>query len=98
VAIIGGGFSGSLLALHLLQSDRNLHIHLIEKGPWFARGAAYSTSQPLHLLNVRAANMSAYPDRPSHFQDWLADRNGGASDPFAFAPRWVYGDYLERRA
>ena len=96
VAIIGGGFSGALLALHLLRSrTEGLSIHLIEKGQAFARGVAYSTRRPDHLLNVRAGNMSAYPDRPAHFQDWLALQTGKAADPFSFAPRWVYGDYLQ---
>jgi uncharacterized NAD(P)/FAD-binding protein YdhS len=96
VAIVGGGFSGALLALHLLRSRTDgLHVYLIEKGQAFGRGVAYSTRRPDHLLNVRAGNMSAYPDRPSHFQDWLAVQTGQPADPFSFAPRWVYGDYLQ---
>ena len=96
VAIVGGGFSGALLALHLLRSRTDgLHIYLIEKGQAFARGVAFSTRRPGHLLNVRAGNMSAYPDRPTHFQDWLAVQTGQPADPFSFAPRWVYGDYLQ---
>ena len=96
IVIVGGGFSGSLLALHLLGGRRPpAHIHLVERGPAFGRGLAYSTRLPEHLLNVRAGNMSAYPDRPTHFQDWLAEATGRPSDPFSFAPRWVYGDYLQ---
>jgi uncharacterized NAD(P)/FAD-binding protein YdhS len=96
VVIIGGGFSGSLLALHLLRGGHDgLHVFLVEKGPAFGRGTAYSTPEPDHLLNVRAGNMSAYPDQPTHFQDWLANRTGAAPDPFSFAPRWLYGDYLQ---
>ena len=48
--------------------------------PAFARGAAYATPIPLHLLNVRAANMSAYPDRPTHFLEWLQRLVGQSSD------------------
>ena len=96
IVIVGGGFSGSLLALHLVSRRRPpAHIHLIERGAAFGRGLAYSTRLPEHLLNVRAGNMSAYPDRPTHFQDWLAEVRGRPSDPFSFAPRWVYGDYLQ---
>jgi uncharacterized NAD(P)/FAD-binding protein YdhS len=96
VVIVGGGFSGALLALHLLRSRIDgLHVHLVEKGQAFGRGVAYSTRRPDHLLNVRAGNMSAYPDRPTHFQDWLALQTGQPADPFSFAPRWVYGDYLQ---
>jgi len=96
IVIVGGGFSGSLLALHLLGVLREAaNIHLIERGPAFGRGLAFSTRLPEHVLNVRAGNMSAYPDRPTHFQDWLAQTAGKPSDPFSFAPRWVYGDYLQ---
>jgi len=96
VAVVGGGFSGALLALHLLRSRSDgLHVYLIEKGQAFARGVAFSTRRPDHLLNVRAGNMSAYPDQPTHFQDWLAIQTGEPADPFSFAPRWVYGDYLQ---
>jgi uncharacterized NAD(P)/FAD-binding protein YdhS len=96
IVIVGGGFSGTLLALHLIGELRDAaNIHLVERGPAFGRGLAFSTRLPEHLLNVRAGNMSAHPDRPTHFQDWLADTTGKASDPFSFAPRWVYGDYLQ---
>ncbi|MBV9508750.1 MAG: FAD/NAD(P)-binding protein [Caulobacteraceae bacterium] len=95
VVIVGGGFSGSLLALHLLRTNGGPRVFLVEKGPAFGRGAAFSTRQLGHLLNVRAGNMSAYPDQPDHFQAWLAERTGQSADAFAFAPRWVYGDYLQ---
>jgi uncharacterized NAD(P)/FAD-binding protein YdhS len=96
VAIVGGGFSGCLLALNLLRSRaEGLHVYLIEKDQAFGRGVAFSTHRPDHLLNVRAGNMSAYLDRPTHFQDWLAVQTGQPADPFSFAPRWVYGDYLQ---
>jgi uncharacterized NAD(P)/FAD-binding protein YdhS len=99
IAIVGGGFSGSLLAAHLLGGEAGgPQIHLIEKGPAFGPGAAYSTDQPDHLLNVRAGNMSAYPDRPRDFLDWLdAHVPGAPHDPFSFAPRSVYGAYLQDR-
>jgi uncharacterized NAD(P)/FAD-binding protein YdhS len=64
---------------------------LIERSAHIARGVAYSAPDPALLLNVRAANMSALPDRPDHFIDWLAQR-GVASD--GFAPRALYGEYL----
>jgi uncharacterized NAD(P)/FAD-binding protein YdhS len=62
------------------------------------RGLAYATDDPRHLLNVRVANMSAYPDEPGHLLDWLR-RTGPAfgvfaPDPFGFIPRGVYGAYI----
>ena len=71
VAVIGAGFSGTMVAIHLatlLPPDQKLI--LCERAK-FARGAAYATPNAHHMLNVRAANMSAFPTRPGHFQDWL---------------------------
>jgi uncharacterized NAD(P)/FAD-binding protein YdhS len=104
VIIIGGGASGVLLACHLLRDQRaSRHVTIFEKRPEVGRGVAYATANPAHLLNVRAANMSAFPDDPDHFWCWLAKRqnrsNSGAklpdcSDPFCFAPRQIYGEYI----
>src|SRR6478752_8856574 len=66
VAIVGGGFSGTLMAVNLLRYG-DCRVTLIERGDGFARGVAYSTREPRHLLNVRAGNMSALPDQPDHF-------------------------------
>ena len=59
IAIVGAGFSGTLLALHLLRRcPPGSKITLIERGVQFGRGAAYSTGNPSHLLNVPAGKMS----------------------------------------
>jgi uncharacterized NAD(P)/FAD-binding protein YdhS len=89
VAIIGAGFSGTLLAINLLRHD-GPRATLIERAPQAGRGVAYSTAHAEHLLNVRAGNMSALPDEPDHFTRWLAGRGLESG----FAPRAVYGDYL----
>jgi len=71
VAVIGGGFSGTMVAIHLgawLPEDRP--ILLCERGRP-CRGAAYGTPNPGHMLNVRANNMSAFPHQPDHFDRWL---------------------------
>ena len=83
VIIVGGGASGVLLACHLLRDHINDHVTLIEKRPTVGRGTAYSTAQTGHLLNVRAANMSAFADDPQHFCRWLAanDRRLTARNP-----------------
>ncbi|GJD52718.1 hypothetical protein OPKNFCMD_5485 [Methylobacterium crusticola] len=68
IAVVGAGFSGSMAALHLLSAlPRPWSVLLCEKGGSFGRGLAYGTQACDHLLNLRAANMSAYPDRPEHF-------------------------------
>ena len=91
VVIIGGGFSGTLLAINLLR-NQGPAATVIERRPRAAQGAAYSTLHPEHLLNVRAAGMSALPDEPGHFQDWLKAR--GLPADTGFVPRRLYGSYL----
>ena len=90
VAIAGGGFSGTMLAAQLARLGvRSL---LCDGSGRLARGVAYSTTEPAHLLNVPAAKMSVWPDTPTDFADWLERRNegGGAT----FAPRRDFGRYL----
>jgi uncharacterized NAD(P)/FAD-binding protein YdhS len=90
--VVGGGFTGTLQALQLLRHT-DAQVTLVERSDRLARGVAYGTARPEHLLNVRAAGMSAFPDAPSHFADWLAAR--GEGDGTTFAPRRLYGTYLE---
>jgi uncharacterized NAD(P)/FAD-binding protein YdhS len=67
VIVIGGGASGVLLACHLLRDgDEDLDVTLVEKRPTVGRGAAYSTDEPNHVLNVRAANMRLLGDHSHH--------------------------------
>lgn len=91
VAIIGAGFSGALQAINLLRHDGPEAI-LIERRNHMGRGVAYSAAHPDHLLNVRAGNMSAFPDEPDHFVRWLAANRPDIAP--GFVPRIVYGDYL----
>ena len=91
VAIVGAGFSGSLLAINILR-HAGPQATLIERRPVFGRGTAYSAPHPSHLLNVRAGNMSALSDRPRHFAEWCAAR--GLGDGSSFVQRKVYGEYL----
>lgn len=100
IAIIGGGFSGTLTAANLARlSDRPLRVCVVNGGHPSGRGAAYGTRRAEHLLNVAARNMSAFPDHPNHFLDWLRTRSEYADLPEvvlreSFLPRRVYGDYL----
>ena len=90
VTIIGGGYSGTILAAELAR--RGVSCWLIEKSGRPARGAAYSTDDPAHLLNVRAYNMSAFAGDPDHFLRRF-EAIGGERD--GFAERRFYGAYLE---
>lgn len=99
VAIIGGGAAGVLVAIHLLASEGPaLRIAVIEPRPVLGQGAAYSTDQPEHLLNVIASRMSAFPADPSHFVRYLETQPDYRGDPLLaqrFAQRRDYGRYLQ---
>jgi uncharacterized NAD(P)/FAD-binding protein YdhS len=88
VAIIGGGFAGTMTAVHLLRSGVT-NMALVERRPPRGRGVAYGTRAETHLLNIPAGEMSAYPDDPNHFVAWLGD-----SWWAHFAPRRRYGEYV----
>ncbi len=101
VAVIGAGFSGTMVAIHLcrvLPPERP--VFLCDRSGQFARGLAYATSHPDHLLNVRATNMSAFPEQPDHFARWLTrcgpDEEAHIRHTAAgtFAARGLYGRYL----
>lgn len=92
VAIVGAGFSGTLQAINLLRHD-GPRATLIERGDRAGEGLAYGAAHPGHVLNVRAGNMSAFPDDPTHFARWLAARGVAEADA-AFASRMTYGEYL----
>lgn len=104
IAIVGAGFSGTMVAVQLLrQAKQPLTVYLIEANQrQVGRGVAYGTDQDCHLLNVPAANMSAFPDEPTHFFDWAKAKESELLKsnwvteviPASFLPRRVYGDYL----
>jgi uncharacterized NAD(P)/FAD-binding protein YdhS len=100
VAIVGGGASGTLLAVQLLRrsadSGTPLRIWLIDEHGRHGRGQAYATHHPDHLVNATAGRMSALPRDPQHLVAWA---NGSAAGPghvgqATFLARGVYGRYL----
>jgi uncharacterized NAD(P)/FAD-binding protein YdhS len=103
IGIVGAGFTGALLTLHLLNrcGDQD-RILLIEKSTRLGAGLAYSTGNPNHLLNVRAGNMSAFSAEPDHFVHWLRklqpplkDQLAEPPGPTGFAPRGLFGAYVQ---
>jgi len=94
IAIIGGGYSGSMVAVHLVRMGVRDRVVLIDRGARPARGVAYGTPTDIHLLNVPAARMSALADEPGHFLQWASARSGRDVAPDAFLPRRLYGEYL----
>jgi uncharacterized NAD(P)/FAD-binding protein YdhS len=94
VIIIGGGFSGTLVAIHLLRQSSFVELDIVDQRlP--GRGLAYSTNCMEHLLNVPAIRMSAFGSEPLHFLNWLHDHGIPSANPDLFAPRRLYGTYLQ---
>ena len=93
LAVVGGGASGALVALHALARP-GVRVVLIEPRADVGRGVAYSTPHAAHRLNVPAGRMSAFPDAPDGFLDWLRAGPLPAATAATFAPRALFGRYL----
>lgn len=97
VAVIGAGAAGALTALHLAREARRratpVEVVLLDPAGHHVAGTAFGRAGDGHLLNVPVSGMSALPDQPDHFLDWLR-----AHDPLArpndFAPRRTWSTYL----
>lgn len=92
IAIIGGGFSGTVLAIQLLRIGllQTNSIALIEKAPRIGPGLAYSTEDECCLLNVPVGNMSALADDLGHFVRYCQETDPTIT-PSSFVPRQLYG-------
>lgn len=110
IAIIGAGFSGTVIAARLLRANAvvPLHVVLINRAMTdqksaagaadnLARGLAYGTKSDDHLLNVPAGRMSAFPEDENDFLNFIIRRGLSADLPVtggSFVPRRWYGEYL----
>lgn len=96
ILIVGAGFSGVACAIQLLRGAGRdaLRVLLLNRSGRLARGMAYGTQSPQHVLNVVAANMSVLPDDPAHFLRYASARDSSVTGA-SFVVRSVYGDYLE---
>jgi len=95
IAVIGGGASGTLTAIHLLRlaaaGRPPVRIALIDRDGRHGLGQAYATTHPGHLLNSPAGTMSAVAGDPGQLLRW-ATANRVAHD--GFLRRSDYGRYL----
>lgn len=100
IGIIGGGFAGIMTAVNLIKKTTTpLELYIIGERSNFARGTAYESYLDKHILNVTTGKMSAFPDQPSHFLDWVMSRPSFRDLPkdivsSSFLSRNLYGDYL----
>lgn len=102
IVIIGGGFSGTLTAIHLLRRGFGKvgRLVLVNRSGAMARGVAYGTTSEFHVLNVPAGRMSAFDDDPDSFVRFVRTRgettgSGAEVDGGTFVGRHLYGAYLE---
>jgi len=101
IIIVGGGLSGTLLALQLAGRKNTGEIIMLEKNPeLLGRGIAYHYDFTHQPLNVIAAGMSLFPDQPDHFVEWLRQNSFRYNhilpsiSPETFVPRKIFGDYV----
>lgn len=103
LAIIGGGAAGVLVAIQVLHQARApLALAIFEPASQLGQGIAYSTPWPEHLLNVPAAKMSAFPDQPGDFLDFLQAANAYPGEARAvlgerYVCRHYFATYLQQR-
>ena len=107
ILIIGGGLSGTMLAVQLLRLPGQRKILVIEPRAELGRGEAYSAVELGHTLNGNAARMSVDPDNPDDLTQWLtahvaaggwpesAEQNVPISE--LFPPRGLFGVYVQHR-
>ncbi|MFC0409218.1 FAD/NAD(P)-binding protein [Roseomonas elaeocarpi] len=81
VAIIGGGFTGAVLAILLQRRlDPSRRVCFFEPRPEGGQGVAYGTDDPWYLLNAPASGMSALSDTPEGFRDFLLAQDASGAE------------------
>ncbi len=95
IAVIGGGFSGTMVIRQLIDHGFKGTIHRFIQENSETLGPAYKNNSAPLLLNVRNQNMSAFPDDPSHFVRFLEARYPEVALPNNFVQRSIYGHYLK---
>ena len=100
IGIIGGGFSGTMTAVHIIQkTSEPVEIIIFNEKETFNRGIAFLPFSQKLLLNVATNKMSAFGNKPEHFLDWAMDQKQYNSKDrniiaHSFLPRSIYGQYL----
>ncbi|MDE8558491.1 FAD/NAD(P)-binding protein [Pantoea vagans] len=88
IVIIGGGFTGTALAIHLARAGQaGLQVTVIEPRAQLAQGVAYGTTDPAHRINVPATRMQLAGDEEGVF-----DRDYRASAGFRADPEALWHD------
>lgn len=102
VIIVGGGFSGTALAIHLARtSSSRLLITVVEPRASLGGGIAYSTQEPAHRINVPASRMQLSGEEQGAFDRWYRqqpecslDSVAHCEDGAVYPQRSLFGRYL----
>ncbi|MCF4998524.1 NAD(P)-binding protein [Pseudomonas syringae] len=107
ILIIGGGLSGTMLAVQLLRLPGKRRILIVEPRAELGRGEAYSAVELGHTLNGNAARMSVDPDNADDLTQWLTAYISAGGWPESdeqhvpiselFPPRGLFGVYVQQR-
>jgi uncharacterized NAD(P)/FAD-binding protein YdhS len=105
IVIIGGGFSGAVVALNLLNmlAPAAASVTIVEPRPILGAGLAYSTADRAHRVNVPASRLLVLEEAPKAFETWLKTSDALDDDPAARLPdgrifprREILGGYVAR--
>ncbi|EOF4703236.1 FAD/NAD(P)-binding protein [Klebsiella oxytoca] len=105
VVIVGGGFSGAAVAIHLLRlAPVGVRVTLLEPREIPGAGVAYSTTELSHRINVPAARMQLAGEEDGAFDSWYRHQPAFADDPQAlladgavYPQRGQFGRYVAER-
>lgn len=104
IAIVGGGFTGAVLAIHAIRAAAEpLDIVVLEPRAELGRGVAYGTVDRNHRINVPSDRMDITKAEAGAATAWFQAR-GVLPDPDsddgtgrAYVPRAAYGAYIADR-
>lgn len=102
IVIIGGGFSGAAVAIHLLREAQTpVRITVIEPRSQPGLGVAYSATDPAHRINVPASRMQLSGDEEGAFDRWYRqqttrqhDADAYRADGSVYPQRGEFGRYV----
>lgn len=105
VVIVGGGFSGAAVAIHLLRlAPVDVRVTLLEPRETPGAGVAYSTTEPSHRINVPAVRMQLAGEEEGAFDSWYRNQPAFVDDPLAqladgvvYPQRGQFGLYVAQR-
>lgn len=98
VAIVGLGLSGTGVLKELLSSDQTsdaLTIDIFETQDYLGKGKPYANDAKEILMNSSPKDLSADPDNPLDFVQWVGEHYPEIAKTHQFMPRPIFGHYLK---